>query len=696
MILKDLAKKYTELDTIEKKSFWGVAPLAALAGIAVIILTASFFDSPVILILSGAVAVFPLIMMIVCYKTRDYHTCYPVLCIGIGGVLMPMTFLSNGAFDSGMPLYCLAATLICSFCYERRSRIITFVISFITTMTAFFISKNGFGTLFPLQSHDSIINDIIIGYAILAIGIFVVINMLLIETRNYVSDTEVLSGYVDKNIRKQLIEHANNGSIGNQGIHMKVTVMFVDISRFTTTTERMKPEMAADYLNTFLTITDECIHNNDGILDKYIGDCAMAYWIDPDENYSGIIKAVKTVMEIRSRLYQQSAEIFRKFNTEMDFTAGIEYGEVVLGNIGSTNRKDYTVIGDAVNTANRLQTTASRGELVVSGNAVEKVRDALIIDGDPQKIFLKGKNNPIDIYRVAGLSSSAEVMLGISKKQNIRISFLNRNEEKKNGNEGSGYKLYVCGCRGSFPVSGLRYSEFGGETSCYVLRKNDYAVILDCGSGLMNAGEILKGCKKIDMLFTHVHYDHILGLLNISVLPKDAEMNMYGHFGSWMGESTIRSFMDTPYWPVTLPDIPMVDVVLGREIELDENIRATFYRAFHPDNGCVIKLMAENTKICLYSDLEDPHYMNPEIARDSDYLIYDGMFDKTDTVKHTGWGHSNWQDGVEYAKRENVSRLIITHHSPDSSDQVLRQREHDARELLEQTMFARIGDVYTF
>ena len=259
-----------------------------------------------------------------------------------------------------------------------------------------------------------------------------------------------------------------------------------------------------------------------------------------------------------------------------------------------------------------------------------------------------------------------------------------------------GYRLYVCGCRGSFPVSGLKYSEFGGETSCYVIKKNDYAIVLDCGSGLMHAKEILKDCRKVDILLTHVHYDHILGLLYIGVFPKDAELNMYGYFRGWMGGKTIRDFMDTPYWPVSFPDIPMNDVIFGKEIRLDENCSASFYKAFHPDNGCVIKLMAGDRKICLYSDLEDPDYMDEEIARDSDILIYDGMFDMTDEEKHAGWGHSTWQAGVEYAKKENAGHLVITHHSPDSTDQILCMREHYAKEQLSQTLFARMGDVYTF
>ena len=97
----------------------------------------------------------------------------------------------------------------------------------------------------------------------------------------------------------------------------------------------------------------------------------------------------------------------------------------------------------------------------------------------------------------------------------------------------------------------------------------------------------------------------------------------------------------------------------------------------------------------IYSDLEEPSYLDPEVARWSDILLYDGMWDKRDPSLelHRGWGHSTWQDGVEYAKEERVQKLIITHHDPKVGDHELRERENLAQEDFARVSFARAGDI---
>ena len=690
--MQKLIQWYKSLDTVEKKSFWAIAPIASVVGLLSVYFSASIFSSAFYLVMGLICAAFPIVMMVWCYKTENYHTCYMVLVIGIGGVLIPLAFLTNGGFNSGMPIFCMAGTILGAFCYEKRNRLIAFLVSLVLTLGTFYISAR-VGT-FNAVNPEWVQTDIVTCYLMVSIGLFLIINMLLTETKNYVTDATVLSDYVDSNVKEQLVKQAKKGSTDTQGIKGKVTVLFADVSRFTTTTERMKPEDAAAYLNTFLAIADECIHKNGGILDKYIGDCAMAYWPDPEEIGAGIADAIKAVMDIRERIYDASEEIFSRFKTEMNFSAGIEYGEVVLGNIGSASRKDYTIIGDAVNTASRLEGKASPGELIVSDTVVEKVGSLLELSDEVHECSLKGKNKNVKLYSVLGFNDPEPDVTGLLMAQAKKKRFRKKNMNESDVEDDGRYRFYVCGCRGSLPVSGLRFSEFGGETSCYVLRKGDHAVVMDTGTGLLNAGPVLSGCKKIDILFTHVHYDHILGLLNLAVFPKDARIKLYGHFGSWAGEGTIRNFLDSPYWPVPLPDVPITDVILAREYRLTDEIVATFYRTFHPDNGCVIKLMVGKDKICLYSDLEDPSYMDPDIARCSDLLLYDGMFDRRDPEPHRGWGHSTWQDGGEYAKAENVRKVLITHHDPKAGDHELRDREQMAKEIFERSAFARSGDVF--
>lgn len=675
-LFRKLLVLINSLDTIEKKSFWTVCPLIIISGI-VSLLTASASANPVlILIATGICVVFPAAMMYLCYKSKDYHFYYPTICIGLGAVCVPLAFLANGGFNSGMPLICALATVICAFIYDKKWRTLAFFISFLANLFMLYVSKTEtfFGNWVWLE------NDIILCYVITTCSLYIIINMILTEVRYYVADSEVFEQLMDADVHKDLIEKALKGTLNEAGTRCRVTVLFVDISRFTTTTEMMTPEDAAKYLNTFLKICDDCIHDNGGILDKFIGDCAMAYWPDIRLNGAGVLSAIRTVLDIRKRLYEMEEEIYSHFGYELDFSAGIDYGDVVLGTIGSEKRKDYTIIGDAVNTANRIQTIASRGELLISNHVYRAIGDSLDVTPISEKYYLRGKNTSLEIFHVNGIKDS------FVEKRTFRIPV----EELKD----SKYRLHVCGCRGSFPVAGLRYAEFGGETSCYILKKGKYAVVIDCGSGLGNAKEILADCEKIDILLTHVHYDHIMGFLNMSVFPKGVPLTIHGHFGGWCGVNTIHDFLNTPYWPINIKDVENVDVMMGLEYELEENITATFYRSDHPNNGTAIKLNVDGKKVCIYADMEDPSYMNPKIAYEADLLLYDGMYDDSEREMHLGWGHSTWQVAVRYAEEEQVKRLVVTHHDPKNGDHALKERETESKKRFSQTIFARTGDIY--
>ena len=74
--------------------------------------------------------------------------------------------------------------------------------------------------------------------------------------------------------------------------------------------------------------------------------------------------------------------------------------------------------------------------------------------------------------------------------------------------------LHICGCRGSRSVFGPEFTEFGGQTTCFVLKKANYALVLDCGTGLDNARDLLAGCSAVDVVVTHWHYDHVMGLMS--------------------------------------------------------------------------------------------------------------------------------------------------------------------------------------
>lgn len=256
------------------------------------------------------------------------------------------------------------------------------------------------------------------------------------------------------------------------------------------------------------------------------------------------------------------------------------------------------------------------------------------------------------------------------------------------------YTLTVFGCRGSYFVSGEHFDEYGGLSSCYILNKDDYALVIDCGTGLYNAEKLLASCKKIDVIFTHMHYDHILGLLYGAVFPKDADVNFYGTFKKWRGDSTIRDIAEAPYWPY-VPNFGKFNEIEnnGYEFKLND-IVITAYPANHPNESTLYSLQVNNKKIAILFDMEHDDKYDLSFAKDADLAFYDGMYDDETYEQTKGYGHSTWQEGCRLATKLNIKKMIITHHSPFNNDIVLRELENKAKKLNGNSLFCRAGDVY--
>lgn len=255
------------------------------------------------------------------------------------------------------------------------------------------------------------------------------------------------------------------------------------------------------------------------------------------------------------------------------------------------------------------------------------------------------------------------------------------------------YTFHILGCRGSRPVSGASYQQFGGATSCYLLRSDRHAIVLDCGTGLYNAGPYLRGARQIDVLLTHLHYDHILGLLNWGVFPSDADVRFFLG-GETQGIIRITDFLQKPYWPVS-PDLGEITYVdYGSTLQLTEQASARFFPANHPDNASVIRIGTDNGALCLAGDWEHGIPFPAEMADGCSLLIYDGMFTEKEYLSHKGWGHSTWLEGIKLAEKMKISNLIITHHSPERTDEELLDIETKARQRFPGISFAREGDTF--
>jgi adenylate cyclase len=208
--------------------------------------------------------------------------------------------------------------------------------------------------------------------------------------------------YLSQEVINELLNDPDKLKLG--GERKLLTVLFSDVRGFTSFSESHQPEEVVAMLNEILTEQVKVVFKNDGTLDKFVGDELMAFYGAPGIRHlkDHALVAVRTAVEIQARL----KEIRQKWSGEkresLQIGIGINTGEMVVGNMGSAERMDYTVIGDNVNLAARLCSAASKDEIIISETTYEQVKDHIQTE-KLEPISVKGKAKPIAIYRVIGM-----------------------------------------------------------------------------------------------------------------------------------------------------------------------------------------------------------------------------------------------------------------------------------------------------
>ena len=184
----------------------------------------------------------------------------------------------------------------------------------------------------------------------------------------------------------------------------EVCVLFVDIRGFTTMSEKLSPEEVSQILNEFLSEVTKCVFRHSGMLDKFIGDAAMAVFNAPTDLPDYLFKAVCAAVDIRNCGETLGKRLQERYGNSVNFGIGLNCGEAVVGNIGCEIRMDYTAIGDTVNTAARLEAKAAGGEILISEALYERLKDR--IDARfKEEMTLKGKALPVKVYSVLGVKN---------------------------------------------------------------------------------------------------------------------------------------------------------------------------------------------------------------------------------------------------------------------------------------------------
>lgn len=207
-------------------------------------------------------------------------------------------------------------------------------------------------------------------------------------------------------VTRQVADHLMKGNVNLGGDLVPVTVLFSDIRSFTSISESMDPRALLDFLNEYFSGMVESVLSHHGVVDKFIGDAIMAVFGAPVPEPGDPLNAVKAALEMRSRLMTINEDFKRRGLPEIRTGIGLHSGQVVAGNMGHAERMEYTVIGDAVNLASRLEgmTKELQCDVLLSEDLFRQVEAE--VEAEPlRKIKVKGRDQEVMVYRLIGLKA---------------------------------------------------------------------------------------------------------------------------------------------------------------------------------------------------------------------------------------------------------------------------------------------------
>ena len=249
-------------------------------------------------------------------------------------------------------------------------------------------------------------------------------------------------------------------------------------------------------------------------------------------------------------------------------------------------------------------------------------------------------------------------------------------------------KVTPYGVRGSLAAPGPATARYGGNTSCVCVMTSDGVVLaLDAGTGLRTLA-LPPGLRRVDVLLTHLHMDHIIGLGFFTPLYNPAmEVHIWGPASATLTlEARLRRYLAPPLFPIMLRDLPC-------RLELHPTSRARFSigpfriqaaRICHPGPTVGYRIEADKRSLAYLPDHEpalgarnfpvDPEWTSGfELARGVDLLLHDAQYTREEYPRHIGWGHSTMHDAIAFARLAGVKHLAPFHHDPGRDDTALEK-----------------------
>lgn len=225
----------------------------------------------------------------------------------------------------------------------------------------------------------------------------------ILEGRHKEKIKNAMGRYISQDVMKNVVKDIDGIKLG--GKRANVTVLFADIRGFTSMSEKMAAEEVSVILNEYFTEIEPIISKHNGVINKFIGDAVMAIFGEPIQDKDHALNAVKCANEMLQKVTELSTKWLLEGKPKIEIGIGINTGEAFVGNIGSETRLEYTVIGDVVNLASRIESynKVYKTNFLISSTTYEKVRniaDVIKIS----EVSIRGKSKKLDIYEVLRLT----------------------------------------------------------------------------------------------------------------------------------------------------------------------------------------------------------------------------------------------------------------------------------------------------